>query len=403
MNAPFDDVDEAIVEGMRRAKAAREQEASVSEQELLIGEPAENEEDIPPRNYVVTGYIQRGALTEIVGPGGHGKSQLLIAWAVALALGLPFGGFEPSRPMRVLTLDVEDDIPEQQRRCAAMLRHFGRCRADLGGRLKLLNPYRAGLMVTLDPATGRVGHTRLLGELLDLIDTFKPDLVMLNPLGELHDATEENNNAALRRVTAELRVIAKAKHIGILLAHHTRKGNPEHGNPDAGRGASSVSGVVRKSFTLYGMTEGEAASWKITRPDLHFRLDGAKANYDAKNPTEWFERVPIVLGNGDTVPLLEPWTPPADAITDELITNLLAIIKTGDGGQPWSKRIGKYDRSISRPMEHLGIASRNGQEKALMALIAKGVAECSFKKPNSATALGLRHPDGSPIVRWLEV
>jgi hypothetical protein len=402
MNAPFDDVDEAIAEGIQRAEKHREQEASAGELELLVGEPAEYEEDIPRRNYVVSGYVQRGALTEIVGPGGHGKSQLFIAWAVALALGLPFGGFEPSQPMRVLAFDVEDDIPEQQRRCAAMLRHFGRCKADLNGRLKLLNPNKAGLLVTLDPDAGKVGHTRLLGELLDLIDTFKPDLVMLNPLGELHDVTEENNNAALRRVAAELRVIAKTKDIGILLAHHTRKGHPEPGNPDAGRGASSVGGVVRKSFTLYGMTADEAASWKITRPNLHFRLDGAKANYDAKNPTEWFERIPIVLGNGDTVPMVQPWVPHTDAITDELITNLLAVIKTGDGGQPWSKRIGKYHRSISRPMAHIGIVSRNGQEKALIALIAKGVTECPFKRPNGATALGLRHPDRSPSVRWVE-
>jgi hypothetical protein len=402
MNAPFQDVDEAIAEGMRRAEAVKEQAASDGEQELLIGEPADNEDDIPHRNYVVSGYIPRGALTEIVGPGGHGKSQLFIAWATALALGLSFGGFKPSQPMRVLALDVEDDIPEQQRRCAAMLRHFGRSKEDLGGRLKLLNPNRAGLLVTLDPAAGKMSHTRLLGELLDLIDTFRPDLVMLNPLGELHDASEENNNAALRRVTAELRVISKSKNIGILLAHHTRKGNPEHGNPDAGRGASSVSGVVRKSFTLYGMTESEAASWKITRPDLFFRLDGAKANYDAKNPTEWFARIPIVLGNGDIVPLIEPWTPPVDAITDELITHLLAAIKTGDGGQPWSKRIGKYDRSISRPLEQVGIISRDGQARTLTALIEEGVTERWYKRRNGATALGLRHPDGSPNVRWVE-
>jgi hypothetical protein len=402
MNAPFDDADTAIAEGMRRAETAREQEASAGELELLIGEPADNEKDIPRRNYVVSGYIQRGVLTEIVGPGGHGKSQLLLAWAVALALGLSFGGFKPSQAMRVLTLDVEDDIPEQQRRCAAMLRRFGRCKADLGGRLKLLNPSKTGVMVMLDPATGKLSHTRLLGELLGLIDTFKPDLVMLNPLGELHDVTEENNNAALRRIAAELRVLAKAKDIGFLLAHHTRKGNPEHGNPDAGRGASSVSGVVRKSFTLYGMTEGEAALWKITRPDLYFRLDGAKANYDAKNPTEWFERVPILLGNGDTVPLVAPWIPPADVITDELIAKLLTVIKTGDKGQPWSRSLGKYGRSIARPMETLSIASRAGQHQALEALFANGVVECTYMKSNRDTAKGLRHPDGDPSVAWKE-
>jgi len=367
--------------------------------ELLIGEPADNEADIPRRVYVVPSYIQRGVVTEVVGLGGHGKSQLFLAWAVALALVFPFGGFIPPRPMRVCALDVEDDIPEQQRRVAAMLRMLGSKKADLGGRLKLLNPARAGLIVTLDPDKVKLRHTPLLGEVLAAIAAFKPDLLMLNPLGELHDA-EENDNAALRHVVAELRVIAKTKDIGMLLAHHTRKGTPEHGNPDAGRGASSISGVVRKSYTLYAMTDAEAAAWKISRPDMYFRLDGAKANHDARNPTEWFERIPIELDNGDMVAGVTPWTPPHEAVTDDLVGTLLVIVGAGDNGQPWNRRLGKYDRSISRPMERLGIASRDGQHKLLDALFIAGVTECAFAKADRVRAMGLRHPDGGPEVVW---
>jgi hypothetical protein len=371
------------------------------ESELTIGEAATSEADIPRRVYVVPGYIQRGVVTEVVGPGGHGKSQLFLAWAVALALGVPFGGFEPPRPMRVCTFDAEDDIDEQQRRVAAMLRMFGRSRADLGGRLKLLNPARRGLMIIPDLETSGVRHTPLLVEVLALLDVFKPDLLMLNPLGELHDAVE-NDNGALRRVVAELRVIAKRKDIGLLLAHHTRKGAPEHGNPDAGRGASSISGVVRKSFTLYSMTKEEAAAWKITRPDLYFRIDGAKANHDAKNGTEWFERIPLTLDNGDVVAGVQPWTPPRETVTGDMISTLMAVVKAGDDGQPWSKRLGEYDRSISRAMESVGLVTKPGQILALDALRAAGVVEQSFKKPNRQLAMGLRHPEGGPSVPWKE-
>lgn len=369
--------------------------------ELLVGEPADQETDIPRRVYVVPGYIQRGVVTEVVGPAGHGKSQLFLAWAVALALGVPFGGFKPLRPMTVLTFDAEDDIAEQQRRCAAMLRTLGRRKADLGGRLHLLTPARTGLMLTVDAATAKLHRTSLLAELLGAITAFKPDLVMLNPLGELHDA-EENANAALRHVVAELRVIARTNDIGLVLAHHTRKGTPEHGNPDAGRGASSITGVVRKCFTLYTMTDGEASSWKISRPDLYFRLDGAKANHDAKNQTEWFERVPLDLDNGDTVAAVAPWLPPREAVTDDLVTKLLEFVKAGDNGQPWSRRLGKDQRSISRPMERLGIVTREGQAKTLDALFDAGVAERAWVKSNRARALGLRHPDGGPAADWID-
>src|SRR4051794_1578993 len=92
--------------------------------QLLIEEPAENECDIPCRQYVVPGYLQRGVLIELVGPGGAGKGQLATAWAVAVALGRQFGNFKPDGAMRVLLFSAEDDIAEQNRRVAAMLRWY---------------------------------------------------------------------------------------------------------------------------------------------------------------------------------------------------------------------------------------------------------------------------------------
>jgi len=371
---------------------------SKAKPELLTAEPADREADIPRRVYVVPGYIQRGVVTEVAGPGGGGKGQLFLAWAVTIALGLSFGKFQPTRPMRVATLDVEDDLDEQQRRVAALLRLFGRSKADLDGRLLLMNPARTGMMLKLNPATRKLDRTPLLHELLNTIDSFKPDLQMINPLGELHDA-EENDNSALRHVVAEFRVIAKEKNIGCLLGHHTRKGN-EPGNADAPRGASSIGGVVRKSFTLYPMSEAEAAGWKIGTPDFFFRLDGAKANNDRKNPVEWFERRPIELDNSDIVAAAWPWTPPHEAVTGDLIAALLAVVKTGDNGKPWSTRLGSYDRSIARPMEKLGLASRKAQKEALDALFAAGCTEAIWTKPNRMPAEGLRHPDGSPMAEW---
>jgi AAA domain/Primase C terminal 2 (PriCT-2)/Bifunctional DNA primase/polymerase, N-terminal len=378
----------------RKAREAQQPDAETPDAELLSRPPTVRETDIPRRIYIVPGYIQRGVVTEIVGPGGHGKSLLFLAWAVASALGAHLGSFRPPRPMRVASLDVEDDLDEQ-----AILRMFGKHVTDLDDRLLLMNPSRTGQLLCLDPATRKLRRTGLMTELLDAIHAFKPDLAMLNPLGELHDA-EENDNGALRHVVGDLRVLAKQENIGLLLGHHTRKGAPEHGNADAGRGASSIGGVVRKSFTLYEMTPAEAQGWKIDDHRRFFRLDGAKANYDAKNPTEWFERKPCVLDNQDHVVAPWTWLPPHEAVTGIQIAELMAMVEAGDFGQPWTKRLGKYDRSISRAMEKLGIESRDGQQKAMEGLLAAGCWECAFKKPDSKPAMGLRHPSGGPDVPW---
>ena len=371
------------------------------EPELLFRVPTPRERSIPRRIYIVPGYIQRGVVTEIVGPGGHGKSLLFLTWAVALALGIPFGDFRPPHPMRVVTLDVEDDLDEQDRRVHAILRMFDKHVTDLDGRLHLMSPVKAGLLLTTGPITRKLRRTGLMAELLDAIHLLTPDLLMLNPLGELHDA-EENDNGALRHVVGDLRVLAKQKDIGLLLGHHTRKGAPEHGNADAGRGASSISGVVRKSFTLYEMTPGEAIGWKLPNHQLFFRVDGAKANYDAKNATEWFERKPCILDNEDHVVAPWVWFPPHEAVTDAEITILMGIVAAGELGQPWSKRLGKYDRSISRAMEKIGIASRDGQERALEKLLKAGCQERVYTKADRNAGMGLRHPSGGPDVRWKE-
>jgi hypothetical protein len=104
--------------------------------------------------------------------------------------------------MRVAVFNAEDDIAEQQRRVAAALRLFGVTKAALGDRLRLLQPTRTGMLIEVDPETRKLRHTPLMAELLDLLDGFKPDLLILDPLVELHDAAE-NDNTALRHVIAD--------------------------------------------------------------------------------------------------------------------------------------------------------------------------------------------------------
>jgi hypothetical protein len=112
-------------------------------------------------------------------------------------------------------------------------------------------------------------------------------------------------------------------------------------------------------------------------PQFYFRLDGAKANHDAKNATEWFERVPVQLDNGDVTATARPWQPPSEAITDMLIDQLLDRVAAGDSGQPWSRRLGAFDRSISKALASVGIGSKKAQQAALDALWAAGCVEAA--------------------------
>jgi hypothetical protein len=111
----------------------------------------------------------------------------------------------------------------------------------------------------------------------------------------------------------------------------------------------------------------------------------------------------VQLDNGDVAAAAQPWQPPSEAITDMLIDQLLYLVAAGDRGRPFSRMLGNYDRrSIGKALISYGIASKKGQQAALEALWTAGCGEAAWRKPNRDTAMGIRHPDGRPVVQWIE-
>jgi len=63
---------------------------------------------LPPRPWLAPPYFMRGEVVLLHGPGGAGKSQLTICWAVAMALGQPFGRLQSRQRCRVLLAGFEE-------------------------------------------------------------------------------------------------------------------------------------------------------------------------------------------------------------------------------------------------------------------------------------------------------
>jgi hypothetical protein len=266
---------------------------------------------IPPRPWIARGYLMRGCVTLVSGPGSAGKSSLMVAWASALALGCAFGRFKTPCPLRVATYNVEDDANEQKRRFSAMCAQLQLKPDAFAGRLAILGPEKVGTLLHM-PRDGRpMVNTPVMDRLVSFLDEFKPDVLMLDPFVEMHGA-EENDNTAVRAVMAAFRAIAAERNIAIVILHHSRKGVGTPGDPDSMRGASSIVGAARVALTLNIMTEDEAKAFEIKPEDRrdHFRLDGAKSNYAPIEEAEWFKRHERRLANGDGVAVAWPWKPP---------------------------------------------------------------------------------------------
>lgn len=368
-----------------------------------------DEAAIPARPWIARGYLLRGSVTVAAGMGSAGKSSLMVGWAVAAALGAELGRFAPEQPCRVLTYNVEDDDDEQRRRFSAALRGFGRLPRDLRGRVHRCGPRDVGTLIERDPQTGKTSLTEAWVELEKLAAQVKPDVVMLDPLVELHTA-EENDNTALRQVIALLRAFAVRHGCAVVLIHHTRKGAAA-GDMDAIRGAGSIVGAARVALTVSPMTEDEAAQLNVA-PDLRrsfFRLDSAKSNYAPAGEAAWHELVEHELDNGDLVAAAVPWAPRhgqerrREGAAPEAMALVLAAAERGTAQGPYSPRLSpSQPRSIAALMIRHGIKRPVDQKAALQSMLSQGWEVQEFRDAHRIRRDGLRAPNRAPKANWLE-
>lgn len=294
-------------------------------------------QDVPRRPWLVPGYLMRGAVSLLSGAGSAGKSSIVIAWAVHGSLGFPFGRFQPADPTKWLIYNTEDDRDEQRRRITATLTHLNRHPEDLAGRVIRCGPNKVGTLIEVDANAGTIRFTAAWHQLMDLIDAHKPDVVVLDPLVELHTA-EENDNTMLRAVVAHFRAMAQAKKIAVLLLHHARKGALA-GDMDGARGASSIVGAARIHLTVATMTREEAQ--ELGQPAEHrrlfFRVDGAKQNYAPVQEADWHELRPVEMPSGEMVAAALPWQPPNATLTADMLIIAARALARGFDGVPCSE------------------------------------------------------------------
>lgn len=270
-----------------------------------------DEGGIPMRAWIARPYLMRRTVTVLAGPPSGGKSSLAVAWAVALALGVPYAALRPVASSTVLLYNVEDDRDEQKRRLSAALRQFGRGPADLCDRVIRCGPENVGLLIETDPVNKGCILTEAWEALDYLIGRFGPAVVILDPTVELH-SVEETDNTGMRGVLARLRLIATQHDCAVVLVHHTRKGAAA-GDMEGVRGASALTGSCRTVLTAFPMSEQEAEAHDVPRAERrrYLRLDPVKANYTSLSDPVWHELVGYELDNGEIVAAAVPWTPPS--------------------------------------------------------------------------------------------
>jgi hypothetical protein len=280
--------------------------------------------DIPQRPWIIPGFACRGRVTMLAGPGGVSKSTYYLMVAIAVASGRgDICGYAVPKPDRVWVWNQEDDLQEMQRRLAAIMSFYNVSWDDLKDENGELRTFvSSGVETPLILATRRdygVVPTAQVGEIIAEVKANRIGTLILDPLVEFHEASE-NDNVQMRAVVGQVRRIAQEGDCATLLATHTRKppqasSDGFAGEMDAARGASAQLGVVRIGATIFSMSPKDAKAYQLPAGKTYrdfVRLDIAKNNLAPVLPEPiWFQREGVTIGGGfertgESVGLLRP-------------------------------------------------------------------------------------------------
>lgn len=255
---------------------------------------------IPKRAWLYgTTYI-RQFLTVTAGPGGFGKSSLVLVEAIAMVTGRALLGIQVAEPLRVWYVNLEDPLEEIERRVAAICLCFDVIPEDIGDRLFLDSGDDCDIVVMTETREGAKVAEPVVAAITSEMEVHSIDVLMLDPFASTH-AVSENDNNRINSVAAVFAGIARKTGASVALVHHVRKGVSGQGEYtiDDSRGAKALVDRVRIGRVLNGMTKEEGEQAGVENHRAYFHLTQGKANLaPAIDRRQWFHLKSVSLGNG---------------------------------------------------------------------------------------------------------
>jgi hypothetical protein len=269
--------------------------------------------DMPRPDPIVPGWgLRRGGKCILVGMGGQGKTTILTQIAADLCAGallFRHALLAVNGPQRVAIYLAEDPLSEVRFRFKSQCDALG-YGPDVTARVTFLDFH--GRRISLENEADR---TILFRSLRDS----RTEVAILDPFVAIHDS-DENSNAAMRKVLDLLNPLSAETGMAFFLAHHEAKSvdNPHA----AARGASAIRDWARTMLRLIAHGKGESGSSRFT-------LDLDKSNYGGSVGSLTLERLTnsyifTVAEDKSTVTPLQVWETigPEERWFSEVITEI---------------------------------------------------------------------------------
>lgn len=313
----------------------------------------QSQQDIPHREWLYGSQLIRGFVTLLVAPGGTGKSSLILAMCMSMAIGRSLLGPRIHQQCNVGLLNLEDPQDEIDRRITALAMHYGITQAEIDGRM-FNSPAEQVVTIAANTSDGFAVWHPHEKQIIERVRDEKIGVLAVDPFAESH-TLEENSNPQMIQAAAAWRRVARGGDCAVVLAHHVRKGLVD--SIEAARGAKALTDSARIGLLLSSMTEDDAADLGVKSADRlrYVRLDDAKANMAARaTKASWFQLCSVTLDNadaiyphGDQVGVIEAWEPVP--VWDKVSpTDANAVLDLIDAGLPNG---GRYTDSRRHPAE----------------------------------------------------
>ncbi len=244
--------------------------------------------DIPPRQWIVKGWLPSNAVTYIGGPGGVGKSLAVQQWMTAISLGVHFMGAETMAQVPCLYVTCEDEADEVARRNADIAH-------ALGFSIKALTDMH---VISLAGAEGNELGTfdaerrfRASPRFQAIVATAKAvgaRVVALDNVAHLYTGNENVRGEVTQFVNLLNRLAQEIDGSVILLGHPAKAEGSEFS------GSTAWENAVRSRLFL-GRPEGDVEAGEVD-PNARI-LSRSKANYAAKG-----EAINMVWHHGAFIP-----------------------------------------------------------------------------------------------------
>jgi AAA domain-containing protein len=313
-----DDIRKAYETGRGRPRLAYDREEAPAVEPFGL-QPLRilDQRQIKHRQWLYGTHLIRGFVTLLIAPGGTGKSSLILAMCMELAINRSLLGARIHQQCNTALLNLEDPQDEVDRRVTALALRYGITNDHIEGRF-FVSPADRAVRIAANSDDGfSVVHPDEK-QIIEKVKDERIGVLAVDPFAESH-TLEENSNPQMIQAAAAWRRVARFGNCSVLLAHHVRKGTVD--SIEAARGAKALTDSARVGLLLSTMTTDDANALGIPADDRlqYARLDDAKANLAPRAPkASWFRLDHVVLDNadatyphGDQVVVIESWEPPS--------------------------------------------------------------------------------------------